>query len=47
VTELGQGELLEITLRTLSVCGAALLIALGLGLPIGIALGRQRFPSPS
>jgi tungstate transport system permease protein len=43
VTELGQGELLEITLRTLSVCGAALLIALGLGLPIGIALGRQRF----
>jgi len=47
VTGLGQGELLEITLRTLSVCGSALAIALALGLPIGIALGRRRFPGRS
>jgi len=44
VTELGRSELLEITLRTLGVCGTALAIALGVGLPIGIALGRRRFP---
>ena len=47
MTGLGQGELLEITLRTLSVCGSALAIALALGLPIGIALGRRRFPGRS
>jgi tungstate transport system permease protein len=43
VSGLGRGELLEITLRTLSVCGAALAIALAVGLPIGIALGRRHF----
>ena len=42
--ELPRGELLEITLRTLAVCGAALAIALSIGLPLGIALGRRRFP---
>ena len=35
--------ILEITLRTLAVCGSALGVALLLGLPIGIALGRRRF----
>jgi tungstate transport system permease protein len=34
---------LEVTLRTLVVCGAALLLALSFGLPIGIWLGRRRF----
>jgi tungstate transport system permease protein len=34
---------LEITLRTLGVCGAALGAALLLGLPAGIWLGRRRF----
>jgi tungstate transport system permease protein len=47
VTGLGSGELAEITLRTLWVCGSALAIALGLGLPVGIALGRRRFPGRS
>jgi len=47
VTGLGSGELVEITLRTLMVCGAALAIALGLGLPIGIGLGRRQFPGRS
>ena len=36
-------ELIDITLRTLAVCGSALAIALALGLPVGIALGRSRF----
>jgi len=44
VIDLPPVELLDITLRTLAVCGAALAIALGIGLPIGIALGRRRFP---
>jgi tungstate transport system permease protein len=35
----------EITARTLAVCGAALAASLLLGLPIGIALGRRRFPA--
>jgi tungstate transport system permease protein len=43
-TELRAGELVEITLRTLAVCGLALAIALAAGLPLGIALGRRRFP---
>ena len=42
--ELPRAELLEITLRTLAISGAALAIALLLGLPLGIALGRRRFP---
>ena len=33
----------EITLRTLWVCGAALVISLGIGVPIGITLGARRF----
>ena len=41
--ELGSGELLEITLRTLRVSLAALVIALALGVPVGVALGRRRF----
>ncbi len=37
-------EILEISLRTLRVCGVALLIALALGVPTGIVLGTRRFP---
>ncbi|MDJ0849537.1 MAG: ABC transporter permease [Myxococcota bacterium] len=37
------GTVVEITLRTLAVCGAALVLALALGLPVGIWLGRGRF----
>ena len=36
-------EVVAITARTLAVCGAALLVALVLGLPLGIFLGRRRF----
>jgi len=43
VTELPRTELVDITLRTLGVCGSALGLALLLGLPVGIALGRRRF----
>ena len=43
MTELDPAAVLEIALRTLAVCGTALVISLGLGLPIGILLGRQRF----
>jgi tungstate transport system permease protein len=35
---------LEIVLRTLVVCGTALGISLAAGLPLGVALGRRRFP---
>ncbi|MDH3520911.1 MAG: ABC transporter permease [Myxococcales bacterium] len=35
--------IVEITLRTLAICGAALLVSLALGLPLGIALGRRHF----
>ncbi len=44
MTELDHAALLEITLRTLGVCLTALVIALSLGLPIGIWLGRRAFP---
>lgn len=37
-------EIAEISLRTLRVCGAALAIALVLGVPTGIVLGTRRFP---
>lgn len=37
------GPVAEITLRTLLVCGAALALALLIGVPIGIALGTRRF----
>jgi tungstate transport system permease protein len=40
----GASLVLEITLRTLAVCGGALAISVAVGLPIGIALGRRRFP---
>jgi tungstate transport system permease protein len=43
MTELSAGLIGEITLRTLAVSSAALVVALALGLPIGIALGRRRF----
>jgi len=43
VAEIGSSELIEITLRTLGVCASALAIALTLGIPIGIALGRRHF----
>jgi tungstate transport system permease protein len=35
--------IVEITLRTLWVCGCALIAALVIGIPIGIALGSRRF----
>ena len=35
----------EITARTLAVCGVALVASLLIGLPVGIALGRRRFPA--
>ena len=40
---LDPAPIFEITLRTLAVCAPALLIALVIGLPIGIELGRRRF----
>ena len=43
MTALDPGGLLEITLRTLGVSLAALAIALAIGVPAGIALGRRRF----
>jgi len=36
-------DVLEITLRTLSVCGSALVIASLIGIPLGIALGSRHF----
>jgi tungstate transport system permease protein len=35
--------ILQITARTLEVCFSALAVAVTLGLPVGIALGRRRF----
>jgi tungstate transport system permease protein len=43
VTELAPSLLVEITVRTLVICGSALAAALALGLPLGIWLGRSRF----
>ncbi len=37
------GGVVEVALRTLVVCGAALVLACALGLPLGIFLGRRRF----
>ncbi|MGB0618060.1 MAG: ABC transporter permease [Myxococcota bacterium] len=37
------GPVAEITLRTLWVCGAALVLALSVGVPVGIVLGTRRF----
>lgn len=38
------GEVLEVALRTLLVCGCALALALAIGVPAGLLLGRSRFP---
>jgi tungstate transport system permease protein len=43
VSEVALGPLIEITARTLAVCLPALVLSLGIGLPIGIAIGRRRF----
>ncbi|MBW2271422.1 MAG: ABC transporter permease [Deltaproteobacteria bacterium] len=43
MTELSPSLVLVVTLRTLAVCGGALLLALAFGLPVGIWLGRKRF----
>ncbi len=37
------GPVAEITLRTRWVCGAALVLALSVGVPVGIVLGTRRF----
>lgn len=34
----------DVALRTLAVSGAALALAVGIGVPAGLALGRRRFP---
>ncbi len=39
----GLAAILQITTRTLEVCFSALALAVALGLPVGIALGRRRF----
>jgi tungstate transport system permease protein len=44
VVELATGDLVEITLRTLAVSLSALLIAVSIGVPIGVVLGRRPFP---
>jgi tungstate transport system permease protein len=38
------GDTLEVALRTLAVSGAALALAVAIGVPAGLALGRRRFP---
>lgn len=43
MSELSPALVAEVTLRTLAVCSVALALALLLGLPVGIALGRHRF----
>ena len=43
MNELELQSIAEITLRTLWVCGCALLSALAIGIPIGIVLGSKRF----
>ena len=43
MTDLSWSVVASITARTLLVCGSALLIALLIGLPVGIWLGRRRF----
>jgi tungstate transport system permease protein len=37
-------EIVDVALRTLAVSGAALVVAVTIGLPIGFLLGRYRFP---
>ena len=43
MSQLSLPLVLEVTTRTLSVCGTALAVSLLLGLPIGVWLGRRRF----
>jgi len=43
MTELTLPLVPEITARTLRVSASALIVSLGLGVPLGIALGRRRF----
>lgn len=43
MTGLDAGLVLEITLRTIGVCFPAVGVAIVIGLPLGIALGRRRF----
>ncbi|HIF92262.1 MAG: ABC transporter permease [Myxococcales bacterium] len=43
MNELELQTIAEITIRTLWVCGCALLLALAIGIPIGIVLGSKRF----
>jgi tungstate transport system permease protein len=38
------GDTLEVALRTLAVSGAALALAVAIGVPAGLLLGRRRFP---
>jgi tungstate transport system permease protein len=44
MSELTAGLVLEITARTMAVCLPALGAALLIGIPVGILLGRRRFP---
>ncbi len=44
MSELDAPTLLSITLRTLAICGSSLVLALALGVPIGIWLGTRQFP---
>ncbi|UCE88020.1 MAG: ABC transporter permease [Deltaproteobacteria bacterium] len=39
--------ILEVTLNTLLVCGAALLVAVSIGVPLGVWLGARRFAGRS
>jgi tungstate transport system permease protein len=43
MSELSLPQLIDVTARTLVVCGLALGVSLLIGLPIGISLGRRRF----
>jgi tungstate transport system permease protein len=44
MTELDSISLLAITARTLAICGTSLVLALSLGVPLGIWLGGRQFP---
>jgi tungstate transport system permease protein len=44
MNELDGLSLLAITARTLALCGTSLIIALAVGIPIGIWLGSRQFP---
>jgi len=44
VADFESSAVAEVALRTLAVSGSALAVAVGLGLPVGLLLGRHRFP---